>query len=210
MTITYPLSLPDTRLRRVVIRIRRAQGVAESPFTLTQQIQNHTGVRWELDAEVPIKTVTDADAWIAWRAKLRGRVGTFPFGDPGKTVPRGTWAGSPVADVAGSPTVGLSGAIILPVRGLSNGATVKENDHFQLGTGSSARLYKNLTDQTAGASGRLNLDIEPPLNIDAIDAQALTITNPTSVFRMADSLQEWSIEEGLLYGMFPFSAVEAL
>jgi hypothetical protein len=210
MTIDYPLSLPDNRLRRVVLRIRRAQGVAESPFTLTQQIQVHTGGRWELDAEIPIKSRADAEAWIAFKGKLRGRYGTFLAGDPGATSPRGTWAGSPVTDTAGSPTTGQAGAVTLPIRGLSNGATVKEGDYFQLGSASSARMYKNLTDQTAGASGRLTLDIEPPLPSDVADNGTVTTSNCMSVFRLAETVNEWSIEEALLYGVLPLIAVEAL
>ena len=210
MTIIYPLSLPDGKMTRVTLRVRRAQGVAESPFTLSQQVQSWTGARWELEAELPIKSRADADAWIAFKGQLRGRVGTFLAGDPGATSPRGTWAGTPVAHVAGSPTVGLSAAIILPVRGFTNGATVKAGDYFQLGSGLTSRMYRNLTDQTAGASGQLNLDIEPPLNIDATDGQTLTTSSCKSLFRLADSVNEWSVEEALLYGVLPLAAVEAI
>jgi hypothetical protein len=211
MTITYPLSLPTVSgIKRVNIRIRRAQGAPESPFTLTQQIQSHTGARWEFYGEIPIMSRADADEWIAWKGSLRGRVGTFLFGDPGATSPRGTWAGSPVADTAGSPTVGQAASLTLPVRGLSNGATVKAGDYFQLGSGLTSRLYRNLTNQTAGATGKLTLDIEPPLLSDVTDASALTTSSPKSLFRLADSVNEWSLEEGLLYGVFPIAAVEAI
>lgn len=212
MTASYPLSLPTTtkpvRSVRLGLDVMVARG--RSPFSLIAQKQLHTGRLWRLEAELPIMVRADAEEWVAFRMRLRGSYGTFLIGDPMFASPRGTWAGSPVADTAGSPTVNQVGDTDFYVRGLTNGATVKAGDMLQLGSGSSSRLHKNLTSQTAGASGRLVLDIEPPLRDIPTDGAAIVTSSPKGVFELDETMSSWNVDEALHYSELVLRAVETL
>src|SRR6187549_2995594 len=97
MTITFPLSLPNTTSETSVsIRARSVVGVSPSPFTGEQQVYRHPGQMFA--AEVSLKPMrrADAEAWICWKLSLNGMEGTFLMGDPLGAVPRGVATGSPV------------------------------------------------------------------------------------------------------------------
>jgi hypothetical protein len=209
---TYPLTLPSVKSWAAGTRmgVEVAVGVAESPFTLSAQRQIWGGARWVFQGVLPIMVRADAEEWIAFRQRLRGPSGSFLLGYPGYTTPRGTWAGSPVADTAGSPTVNRAGDTDLFIRGLSNGATVKAGDMFQLGSGAASRLHKNLTAQTAGASGRLMLDVDPPLREVPTDGLALVTNDPKGVFMLTDTTPMWTLEEALHYAELGLSALEVV
>ena len=78
MTITYPLTLPDTTsFKSVTLTARSTVGMSQSPFTYQQQFYKWSGETWEADVMlVPMKRVT-AEVWISWLTSLRGMQGTF-------------------------------------------------------------------------------------------------------------------------------------
>lgn len=205
MTISYPLSLPSTRLARVTLRARSSAAVSESPFTGEQQVYVHQAETWSAEIELPGMTRADAEEWVAFFLSLNGREGTFLLGDPRNVAPQGTWAGA-------SPLVNGTGQTgkTLAIDGLAAGATVKGGDWFQLGSGSSARLHKVTQNGTANGSGQLTLDHWPRLRSSPADNAPLTIASPQGVFRLASNEVGWGLEPGQLYSGFSFTAVEAL
>ena len=74
--IAFPAALyPD----KVTAVRRRAQAVATSPFSLSTQVQDWGGRRWEISILMPRMTQADASIWGAWLESLDGMVGTFTF-----------------------------------------------------------------------------------------------------------------------------------
>ena len=204
MSISYPLALPGTGFAGVVLRARDVVGIGTSPFTLTQQVQQHQGQAWEADISLPRMSRADAEAWITFLLKLKGVYGTFLLRDAVSGTPRGTWAGTPLVDGAHAAL-----ASVLNIKGLTPGATVKAGDFLQLGSGATARLHKVLDDGTADGSGDLATDIWPSVREAVSDGAAIVITNAVGRFRLASNAREWEIGLAARYGL-RFSAVEAL
>lgn len=205
MTISYPLALPNTDIRSINLRAVDVVGMGQSPFTLSLQVQQHQGQRWEADVELPPMKRADAEAWIAFLLKLKGRYGTFLLRDPISGTPRGSWAGSPLvkgAHAAGASAVTIDGLTPLV-------ATVSEGDFIQFGTGASTRLHKSLTAATANSSGEVTVDIWPNLRESLADNAAVVTSNAVGTFRLAGNSREWDIGLAQVYGL-RFSAVEAL
>ena len=91
MTITYPVSLPETgRIRNLTLVPFNKVAVSESSFTGEQQMQEHTGQWWR--ASVGLEPMSDADAaaWTAFIATLKGVSKTFLLGPPRRTTPLGS------------------------------------------------------------------------------------------------------------------------
>lgn len=210
MSFTYPLSLPAAmKFAKVRFSPRAVVAVSESPYTLSQQVQAHQGQALAFDVSLPAMERADAEDCVAFLLKLNGREGTFLFGDPANTSPRGTIAGTVVADSAGSPTQNAARDSRLYLRGLTAGTTLKAGDWIQIGSGSSSRLHKCVTDATASAGGLMGVDIWPFLREAVTDATAITTTSAKGLFRMASNITQWDIGEAQIYGI-DFSAVEAL
>lgn len=205
MAINYPLTLPTaTGIKRVTIRMRSVVAVTESAFTLQRQVQAHQGQRFEATVELPPMVRADADEWIAWLAKLNGQEGTFTMGDPAAASPRGTGGGAPL--VNGASQTGNS----LVTDGWNAGEGVlKAGDYIQLGSGSTARLYKILNDVTSDGSGNATLDIWPSLRSSPANNDPITVTSTVGLWRLAGNVSSWDADEATLYGI-TFDAVEAL
>lgn len=74
----YPLALPTNVFpENVRVRRRTATAVAESPFTLQQQVYQHPGARWEIEVALPAMPYDLAALWTQFFYDLAGRVGTF-------------------------------------------------------------------------------------------------------------------------------------
>ena len=205
MALSYPLALPSSQeAREITIRARSVVGVSESPFTFEQQVQAMAGERWEADIALPPMTRADAEDWIGWLMGLNGQEGTFLMGEPVNTSPRGTWAGTPL--VNGSHA---ARAKSIAMDGFTAGATVKRGDWFQIGTGSSSRLYKVVQDATASGGGTLTLEIWPGLRATLADNATLDTSSPVGLWRLASNVREYSISLARIYGL-RFSCVEAL
>src|SRR4051812_46115109 len=91
---SYPLTMP-TNVHPESVRVRRrtATAVAESPFTLQQQVYQHTGARWEIEVALPAMPADEADEWTQFFYDLNGRAGHFNMSltahCPGLTPPPG-------------------------------------------------------------------------------------------------------------------------
>ena len=182
MAITYPISMPnDRRLAEVRFTPRSVVGVSRSPFTRQPKAHVWDGQIWEADITLPPLKSSEARDWESFMIKLNGQEGTFLFGDPRSTGPSGTISGTIRID--GSAQVGNS----LVIDGATTGQTLLAGDWFQLSTGSSARLYRNLTDATANGSGELTLDIWPSIRTAYADNTIVTLSSPKGVFRMVSN-----------------------
>jgi hypothetical protein len=75
---SYPLTFP-TNVFPESIRVRRrtATGLAESPFSFTQQVYQHPGARWEIEVTLQPMPADLAASWTQFFYDLNGRVGTF-------------------------------------------------------------------------------------------------------------------------------------
>jgi hypothetical protein len=95
--------------------------------------------------------------------------------------------------------------------GWTNSTTgiLKAGDYIQLGSGSSAQLYKVLDDVNSNGSGQATLTIYPDLRSSPSDNAAITVSNAKGVFRLVGGQQAWDINEASIYGM-TFAAREAL
>lgn len=205
MAVTFPLSLPSSPTSRIItVRKRSAVGMASSPFTYQSQAYVWSGQMWMADITLPPMTRAQAEPWVAALSSLNGREGSFLLGDTANLLPRGTATGTPLVKGAGQ-----AGKTLL-TDGWTAGVTgiLKAGDWIQLGTGSTARLYKNLTDVNSNGSGEATLDLWPNLRSSPGDNAALTISSPMGRFMLAEDI-EWSIDEMKIYGL-SFQAVEDL
>jgi len=205
---SYPLAMPDTSVARIRLVARNAIAVSTSPFTYSQQIYRHQGQSFEADITLPAMKREDAEVWVAWLLRMRGRFGTFLLGDPANATPRGsaaTDAGIPV--VAGASQTGDELAIDgLP---LSTTGYLKAGDYIQLGSGATATLHKVLQDVDSDGTGAATLNLFPAVRISPANNAPVTVTNCKGVFRLNANETSWDINEATVYGI-AFGAVEAL
>lgn len=205
MSISYPLALPSTSgLRQIDFGAIDVVGLQESPLTLEQTTYDWGGDTLTAEVALPPMDRADAEVWVAFLLALRGRLGTFLMGDPLGTAPRGTWAGTPL--LVGAHAAGLR---TLSVDGFSAGATGKQGDWIQFGSGASTRLHKVLQDFTADGSGAATIEIYPRLRADLADNAALNTANTKGRWRLATNRRDWSIGLAQKYGV-RFTCVEAL
>ena len=208
MAESYPLTMPSGGISRIRIIAKNAIGISESPFTYSQQVHRHQGQGWEADVTLSSMKREDAEAWIAFLLRLRGRYGTFLLGDPNGGTPRGsasTTAGSPVINGAGQTGDELN------IDGLPVSATgyLKAGDYIQLGSGSSATLHKVLEDVDSNASGQATLNLFPAVRTAFPDNSVITVSNAKGNFRLASNETGWDINTMTVYGI-TFGAVEAI
>lgn len=205
MAISYPLSLPtQAGIAKVRLTANDIVGISQSPFTAAQQVYKYPGQFWEADVTLPPMKRADAEYWISFLLKLNGPFGTFLLGDPNGGTARGVATGTPL--VNGGSQTGNE----LITDGWTNSQTgiLKAGDYIQLGSGSTAQLYKVLDDANSDGSGNATLTIWPSLRSSPSDNATITVSNPKGVFRLV-STAAWDISEASIYGL-TFGAREAL
>lgn len=209
MAETYPLTLPShTGIATVMWAAENRVAVAESPFTLHQQVVKHAGQRWSGTYALPAMKREDAEVWNAFLLRLDGSFGTFLMSDPVATAPRGSASSTPGTPVVnGASQTGHE----LAIDGLPASATgyLKAGDYIQLGSGSSAKLHKVLEDVDSNASGEATLNIWPDLRSSPSDDATVAVSNAKGVFRLVDNTVNWNIAANGFYAI-SFSFVEAL
>ena len=206
MAITYPLAFPTSfGFSSFMIGIDHAVAVSESEFTFEAQVQEHQGVAWEINGSLELLTRDQMAEYNAFIKSLKGRLGTFTLIPPGCGTPRGVATGTPL--VMGAGQTGNT----LITDGWTPGVTgiLKKDDFFQLGTGSSAKLYSVLDDVNSNGSGQATFDIAPKIVTAPADNAALIVTNPVGVFRMKENMQPIEIRPPYQTSL-RFSARQAL
>jgi hypothetical protein len=197
MAITYPLSHPSSPgIKTVRFSPRSVVAISESPFTFGQQVQKFDGQKWECDVTLPPMARAVAEEWVAFLLKLNGKEGSFLFGDPAGTTPRGTATGTPVVN-GGSQT----GNALITDGWTNSIVALKAGDWIQLGSGTSTQLYKNLSDVSSDGSGNATFDIWPSLRSSPADGATLTVTGAKGLFRLGSNEMTWSINEIKNYGL---------
>lgn len=206
MAITYPLALPThTGITSVRLRAQDIVTMNMSPFSGVQQVYKYTGQYWEADITLPPMKREDAEYWMTFFMKLGGQYGTFLMGDPAGATARGVATGTPVVNGGGQTGYELVTDGWTP----DTTGILKAGDYFQLGTGSSSRLYKVLDDVDSDGSGNATFDIWPNLRSSPADNATITVSNPKSLFRLTTPAAEINVNQASIYGM-TFGAVEAL
>lgn len=206
MAITYPLSLPTNKgLAKIRLTANNLVGVSQSPFTAKQQVYKYTGQFWEAEISLPPMKRADAEYWISFLLKLNGAYGTFLLGDPNGQTARGVATGTPLVK-GGSQT---GNELLTDGWTVSTTNILRAGDYIQLGSASSAQLYKVLDDVNSDGSGNATLTLWPDLRSAPSDNATITVSNPKGVFRLSSGAQSWDINEATFYGM-TFAAREAL
>ncbi len=213
MAISYPYNPPASPAPASMLwRGISITGMSQSPFSLAQQVQDLGGDAWLVQVVLPPMQRATAEAWLAWRLALRGRLGTFELlVEPGARAPRGNPGSGVVADSAGSPAANLARDITLRVRGLPNNQVnaFRAGDFISFTVAGRLRLHKVLRDVNADSSGRAALDIWPRLRGAVVDNAAISSSNCAGSFRLIDNEAAWDIGEARIYGL-EFQAMEAL
>ena len=194
MAITYPLAIPNTiGIESIELRAVNSVATSQSPYTYKQQIVSHGGQKWEASVNIPSVRRDLAGAWKAMLVSLKGQEGTFLLGDPDYATPQGTVSACTLTGTAGQDeaTVVMTG-------------TLKAGDYIQLGSGINSKLHQVLQDQ----DGDGTIQIWPSLRSTYTDA-TVVFNSPKGVFRLANNITSWSINNASSYGI-SFEAVEVI
>lgn len=204
MTISYPLSLPATRISRVSLRAVNAVAHSWSPFTYHGQVHAYPGQMWQAEVSLPPMKRAQAEAWLAWLMSLRGAFGTFLMGDPLGCTPRGLAAshlGTPIITAQTGGTITVTGASANRTGWLLAG------DYIQLGSGATATLHKVLEDASTSGSGVTTLEIWPHLRESR--SGAVIVSDTVGRWRLVGGEHGWTSDQFATYGV-TFAAMEAI
>lgn len=205
MAISYPVIFPNLGIRSMNIRAKSIVGVSQSPFTGQQQVYKHQGQWWEAEVSLPPMQRVDAEQVAAFLLKMNGQYGTFLLGDPANIAPRGVGTGTPL--VKGGSQTGdtlITDGWTINITGI-----LKAGDWIQLGSSSTARLYKVLDDVNSNSSGEATLTLWPNLRSSPSDNSSIVVNTPRGLWRLSSNETQYSIDEASVYGI-TFACVEAL
>lgn len=206
MAVTYPITLPSAPgFRRVSIQPRSTVAAYASPFTMQQQVYAHPGQMLTGDFELPPMTRAEAAPWIAALTSLNGIEGTFYFGDPAWTTPRGIGTGTPL--INGASETGYD--IDTDGWTASQSGILKAGDWVQFGTGSARKLHMVTVDATSDGSGNATLTVWPRVRTAFANDTPITVTNPSGVWRLTANAA-WTIGVDSLVAGLSVQFVEAL
>lgn len=176
-------------------------GVAQSPFTLQQQVQEWPGQIWQAKVTLPPMSRANAGAWMGFFGSLRGRANTFMLGPAPFKSPLGAAGGTPVVNGANN------GGSTLATKGWPVGVTnvLKAGDFVQLGN----YLHMVVNSENSDGLGNANFDIWPNIRVTPSDGDQVIVTNPQGIFRMATNDAVFSIDEAIIFGI-AFNCMEAI
>lgn len=200
--VTYPLTFPSVPVKTSSFRLHNVVSENQSIFTGASQVYAHQGQWWAGELKfIPMKRELAREA-IAFLLSLRGKYGTFHYGDPDYLAlgPQGPGGGTPL--VNGASQSGRT----LAIDGLPVSTTVyRKGDYFSLGTGVNMRLYCLIADATTNSSGEVTLEFEPQLRAVPSDNDAVTFTGAKGTFQLSENIAEWDANESNIYDIaIPF------
>ena len=188
MSLTYPLTFPSgIGISRFSLRMVKSVGVAESPFTLNQQVHDFGGARWEAEITVPPLSQADAQVFQAFLIGLEGRKGTFTMSHP---LHNQTGTVSTATGTKGDTSLTLSGA------------------EMPAGTYFSIDSFLYMVTEAKASGSSVDTEIQPPLSND-VSAGNIDMTSPLGTWRLASNHNGWSTDVSSRTP-FTFACVEAI
>lgn len=170
-------------MRTVEFEMNDAVGIVTSTFTGQVQAQQWPGADMLRGTmTLPVLTQANADPWIAFLMELRGMANAFQIGDPLKTAPRGTGAGTPTvngAQAAASQTLAMTG--------FTGTAALLPGDWVQIGY----RHYRVLEQQDSGTA---SVGIWPSLREALAGGETVITANTKGLYRLATNNRSWSAD----------------
>ena len=204
-TPSYPLTLPTaTGIRTQNWGLRRITSITQSPFTLQQQVYQHSGEQWNTTMTLPPMLKDKASIWLSFFLQLRGVRGTFKIGDQDRKTIQGTATGT--VRVNGASQTGNQVALDGFTASRSN--VFKAGDYIQI----NSYMYMVTEDVSADGSGEANVKIEPALRqgIETINDDTLVVyLNTTTIMRLDSNEFNWDTDQVSKYGI-SFACSEAL
>jgi hypothetical protein len=182
--VTLPTSPAPVSIE---IGMNDASTANASPFTRVEQTQYWPGGDfWDATVTLPPMSRAAAAPWEAALAELRGRANVFMLGDPrakgpiDKTILRGV----PLVDsrVTGN-NVAMATQLVTKGWAPSIGRLLLAGDLMQIGY----RLYKVCETVASDATGAATIQIWPSLREWIPDGQAINLSNPQGLFRLASN-----------------------
>lgn len=178
MAISYPLAFPSS-VGPTSVRWGEINNVAEtrSPYSGTVQSYDYQTGFWTLTVELSNLTRAEAAPFIGFWSSLRGRYGTFTFGDTIFANPTGSGVGVSSPKVNGASQTGFS----LVADGFPTSTTgiLLPSDMIQIENS----IYRVLKSVDSDGSGNVTIDLWPHLKSHADNADIIT-TNPKGIFRL--------------------------
>lgn len=183
MAISFPITLPTAQgFTRVTIGPRSAVAMYASPFTGQQQIFKHPMQMLTASIELPPMNRAAASAFLGSLLSLQGFAGTFYFGDPAWTSPRGVGTGSP--EILGNSQTGTT--LLTDGWTPSQTGIMRAGDWVQIGSGATRQLCMVLVDADSAGNGHATLELFPRIRTAFANNTALTVVNPAGVWRLAE------------------------
>ncbi len=192
--VDFPEINGETLIQKMSMKIVNAVAVNTSPYTYAQQVQNIGGSRWEANITLRPMTRTEALAFQAFMAGLKGQVGTFRLGNPIATM-----SNVPNVTVSGGAS---AGALSVPIN-VGSGDSLLAGQEVQIGD----HLY--IITDSASASATTTVGIQPALRDTRNNGTPIVVNKPKGIWRMKKSEVEWSIDLNSMYS-FSFSCCEAI
>lgn len=183
--IVYPIAFPSIAAPRLVrLRDWNTVGVTTSPFSKTDQVQEHQGQRWEFDLEFAPMRQSVGLHWESFFRKLRGQAGTFLMTPPDYEGPFGTAADTPgVPEVDGGGQTGLTLAIKTGLVGPIEDYLLA-GDLLSIGAGDTRVLHAVTADVDLVGDGTGTVDIWPRLRYMPLDGADIDVATPSGRFRL--------------------------
>lgn len=181
-----PLEFPDVGIQNVQMRLRRSVAVAESPFSFDQQVHDFGGARWEAEVTLEPLSFADSRKVDAFLIALKGRSGTFRFGNPKHSL--GYSATTAQQRGIGSETI------------TATGDSIPAGVYFSLGN------YLHILTQDFNGSG--SMVFQPPLKEVVPNSTTVNFTSPKSLWRLASNDIGWS--QSATFTSYTIPMVEAI
>lgn len=202
MAITFPLDVPSTiKPDSVKWSLSSAIGISQSPTTFQTTKYEFDGESWIVDVSYPLLTREEAAPFFAFLAALRGRNGTFLFGDTLLRESLGSPGGTPLVNGANQ-----TGSKTLITDGWTPSTLVlKAGDFIQVDTA----LYMVLADVTSSSGGEATIDIFPRARTHA-DNTVVIFEDARGLFRLISEDQVVVEAGSTQFFNISFQAAEAL
>ncbi len=186
----------------MTFRLRPNTQSMTSPLTQSVQTVELPGARWM--ASITWADLTGEEHRIikAWLAQLRGQAGRFRLHDLTHPTPAGTGATGAIT-VSGAGQAG--GTLSTTGWPVSTSGLLLPGDYI----GVNGELKLITLNATSNSSGVATLTFEPPLRASPADGAAITLDQPSAVFRLANDEQDNMPIRAPYYSDLTLECVEA-